>query len=341
MDAQRFNTLLLNGATKVLMAKEIPNTTLSRLSSLILFSIQNFQDRSVETLGPLFQLLHHLDNNGVSEMFTAILSQEPIFSGLQKLMVEADFATIVINTISNTNEDTMPYILMVVRIASLNPILSKNFHRTDVAKALLDLIPTQNIHIQNELWRAITALLSTKTVSVLRDAIAPAIEIVGDSYLTLNMFRIFAFDFLGKIILNDSSAIDLIVEGQVLEISMRLILQFSNCSNLIASIFRFYNNGFAFNVIRDWMVISLVPFLVVNASTNEHTAAVAYSYNFLTFLCMKSQSDIHLSKSLSAVSGYTTFVKNILIPYNTKMSEKYGGGFVDSPKRRNSQLFVD
>lgn len=343
IDQKIFNNALLSKATNVFIIKNVNPVIISRLSSILLYSIRNFPNDCLETCGVVIQLLQYVHITGVSEMFATICEFNSPLVEVQTFLEEAGFSRCVMNTLKLTSDkEVIAQIIRIVRMSSGNPVLMKSFKQPFIVEEMTKFLDYDDHFVISNLWRCLTGLICENTYHAESSVLEKAISIVKESFDDVQMYRVFAMDFIGKYIQYDKSVAKYYNDNQVLETAAELLVRFNNCTNLVTSIFRLFNNSFNIPAIIEWTIRSLIPILMGISIVEERNSAKAAALNFLTDLSTKSQTDKALAYALNNVPGYKDFCTTVLYPYNEVLFAKYGGRMEHRITRKPSTvLFGD
>ena len=112
---------------------------------------------------------------------------------------------------------------------------------------------------------------------------------------------------------------------QVQQVILRLIVQFPNSTNLIICIFKLIKYGIVWDEFSDQFIENFVPLMIVEASSDNKTAAQAKSKNLLwKFYTRPKYKSLRL-KIKNKIDNFKEFCFSVLDDYNQVMNSNYGG----------------
>ena len=341
VDAQYFNYMLLSKGSAIFYNKNISNVVLSRLSSLILYSTRNFPIFCRETCGLIIQLLQYVYANGVIEMFVQMCDYNSKMTDVQEMLLDAEFSKCVIAILNKkSDERILENLIKIVRMSCGNNILMKTFKTPDMANEIIKFVNHTDHYVKTQLWRCLTALICEENIDVLKAILPNAISIISEPFKKVDMYRVFAFDFLGKFLKYDNSISEYYDEEHVLEQSVRHMIDFKDSTNLLSSVFRLIINCLDSPLLCDIVLTSLVPSMMLMCKTDERNATKSFCLTFITELSTKSQRNKKMRQTLESLPGYKDFCKQILYPYNELLFAKYGGSFERRTTRKPSTVLL-
>ena len=128
------------------MNKNVSNVVISRLASLILYSLRNFSKICTDSCGLIIQLLQYVKITGVTEMFTQICDFNSPMTEVQHILVEANFSSCVMNCLNTpTDDETIEQLIRIVRMSSGNPVLMNSFKKPEITDRLKTFVDNKKI----------------------------------------------------------------------------------------------------------------------------------------------------------------------------------------------------
>ncbi|EAX85170.1 hypothetical protein TVAG_181660 [Trichomonas vaginalis G3] len=337
-----FNYALLSKATNIFIKSPAPDKVISRLSSLILYSIRNFPNDCLETCGIIIQLLQYIYVGGCAEMFQSICDFNSPCTQIQSFLVEASLSECVNKSLQTaSNKESICQLIRLIRMSSGNNVLAPSFKIPEICLSVITYIHEEDQYMQAQIWRCLTGLISETTYSTLSFVLEQAFDIVEQMQQKLNMSNIFTFDFVGKYIKFDTSVAPIYNDKRIFDFSIVLMEKYQDCTNLIVSICRLLKNALDIPELHPIVIRSIVPYMIFVTQTEKRNATIALSYSFLSDLVTKAQTQRVLKKELEAIPDFKVFCDKYLFPYNELLYAKYGGGFSRVNRRKSSSLFVD
>lgn len=273
-------------------------------------------------------------------MFQQICEYEAQSIEFLKILEKEEFGAKVLDILRNTTDDeTIGQLLRIVRISVDNSILKKSFRKPEFCECILKFMNNENLFVKTQFWKCITNITDENTCKITKIALTQALANVGESYTKVDVFRIFSFDFIGKLLFFDHSIVNILQEKQINEIVLRVICQFRDCTHLILSVFKYVRTSFGIPQMNDWNYKVFVPFMMATAKTSDRNTATASCYQMLCDLLTVSSKDKKMRKMLQNVHGWQSFSSNYLIPYIKLRDTNYGGPIIR--KYDGLPLFLD
>jgi len=340
IDGSVFSNTLFSESSNFITERQIPDIILSRFSSLLTYSISNYPKQSREACGLIFQLLQHVSNESVIDFYSSICLFNSPYVDIQQSLKEAEFSLCVVDGISkNTDQSLLPGLFRIIQMSSGNQILGSAFKKPQTALALMKHIENDDPETKKYLWRALTAVISAETAEILAPLFETAVAIVRNVQKSIRMFEIFAFDFIGKIILYAPNIVDRVENSRIIDISIGLIILFPDSSNLVASVFRFYRNISNYPLLTPRLFSELVPMMISIAKGNDRSALTSNCYLYILYL--NDSQNQSLKQTLENTIMYKQFYQSSLVPYEHILNTPYGGKIENTPGRSPSLFSLD
>jgi hypothetical protein len=166
----------------------------------------------------------------------------------------------------------------------------------------------------------------------------PAVARISEFAATAVGAQIHAVDFLARMLELRAWAAAACVDRALLEVILRLTIQFADSSNYMGAVFRFIRAGILWVALTDKMVAVFVPALAAEASDEMRTAASAHAFVLLDELEMLTHSDHHIAQGLQSLDIFAEFCERDLKRYRTIMNKDYGGPVAILPSVKAIQL---
>ena len=326
IDFDKFNSLLINKANKLLEQKVEDQRVIGRLSSIILYSALNCRNKSAVLAPLIIKLLAYVSYSGCAEIYHTLCDYNAESTEIEEALVQANFSNSIMYFLSKSEDnETISQLIKIIRMSAGNKIMKHSVRKPEICVQLFHFLKTEDHEIKTQIWRCLTALISEQTCLTLKQVIDNALSVVGESFDRVDMFRIFAFDFIGKLLHFLPSIAEELVSKQFLEITFKCIIQFPEATHLIASVFRFIRTAFTIPAMKKWFFSVFVPFMMATVKSKERNSAKSYCFLLLSDLEKAGEKDYQLKETLMRVHGYTKFCNEVLYPQLQVQNAHYGG----------------
>jgi hypothetical protein len=319
-------------ATEILAKQTVSTLLVSRLSTLLNTIVMKQRSGYTDSIGFLIQLLRFIDEPSVFSMFSSICSVSPKLTALQSVIAASNFAPLILSEFNGElSTEKLANLCAIVRVCLKNPILEREFATDSSLQKLLSLLNRDDILLQNQLWQALSALCTPVTFSKMADVQVRAIQILETSFLSLHMYHVCAFDFLGKYIYFAPNGFSEADATAIFNLVLRAAIAFPDATNLITSMFRFLRTAMHSIRFQADILTALVPIFTLLADSRHRTAIVAGSRQFLADLEVYRRTDRDVDRFLLADPDYCRFRNSHLRKYIEDCRVPYGGPISRKP----------
>lgn len=318
---------LLNAVKEVFGRKEPNPLILNRIASLITAAVEQKVKNIDDFCIFLFDFLPYCKELMVSNLYFEILKNDQGYINLQKRMVINGIPNYIAGyLISNeiSDDETIISLLKILTVGICNKVIGSSFF-TDNLFAAIDLLVSKDIslYVKNALWNFISEITNEYTLTRIEIYLHVAISIISDLYTSVHEYYIYVIEFISKLIQLKSIAIEQYISEQFLQVFIRLMEQFNNSTNFLASIFRLIN-ALINSEYAKIALLNLLPYISFVASSSEKNALNAFCNDFLiTFNQKKLPSK--LQKEIKNIDLYQEYLKFYQHNYSQKRKSPYGG----------------
>ena len=329
IDFDKFNNLFVAKSAELLSKTITDPSVIGRLSSILLYTALNARKQSIVIIPLVIKLLDYVAYPGCCEIYHSLCDYNAECEEVEEALVKANFSNSIMYVLSKKEDnESIAQLIKIIRMSAGNKILKPSIKKPEICVQLFHFMKSDDHEVITQLWRCLTALISEHTCLTLKQALPNAIEIVGASFSSCDMYRIFAFDFIGKLLHFLPSIAEELISKQIFEITFKCLIQFPEATHLIASVFRFIRTTFTIPEMKKWFFSVFVPFMMATVKGKERNSASAYCFLLLTDLEQASKSDFHLRDALNNVHGYSKFCEEVLLPKKQLQNAPYGGKII-------------
>ena len=324
-----FNNLFITKSSELLNQTIRDPTVIGRLSSILLYSALNAPKQSDSLIPLIIKLLDYVAYPGCCEIYHSLCDYNVECDEVGQSLVKNNFSNAIMYVLSKKkDEESIAQLIKIIRMSAGNKILNPTIKKPEICVQLFLFLKSDDHEIKTQLWRCLTALISEKTCLTLKQALPNALQVVGESFHSCDMYRIFAFDFIGKLLHFLPSIAEELIQKQIFEITFKCLIQFPEATHLIASVFRFIRTAYTIPEMKKWFFSIFVPFMMTTVKGKDRNSTSAYCFLLLSDLDQAAQNDIHLRNALKNVHGYPKFCEEVLLPKKQLQNSPYGGKIV-------------
>ena len=258
-------------------------------------------------------MLKHLpeEEPGVEDAIKVILSDER-YRVAQNHLVRSGFGCEIVSVIGASLS-----ILRIIATCAHGPI-GRALIEAGVVKALV-----QTDNHGADFWCAVATLASRdEIVADFDELVSDAVTAMSEPYSVPERFRIHAIDFVAAMARHESAALCAKVNMTFVEVLVRLAVQFQDCSNLQAAVFRLVEAGLKWSKCRSVFESYFLPFLIMEAGSKYRTATSANCAALLTKLTPEMKNGLGGKKAQVLIGDCR---RNFLVSYEARMKAPYGG----------------
>jgi hypothetical protein len=321
------NNLLFTEMAAVFALNAVSMPLRSRMAALMQSALTAPECSFDLALGYLVYLLPFSDEPGVSALFRA-LCQDSAYAELHRPLVDFGFVAIVVRDVrvaAGEGGGRLAGLLHVCASVAQNAVFRGAFAESQFLSALAEIGDGISAGIErNEYWGAVFAACGAETTGAMADFIEPAIAILSEPYDFVTADRIFAVDFIGKMVELRAPGLAAHLTQTFTEVLLRLIAQFPHSSNLQGAIFRLIKCGIEMEELSGLFVRQFIPYALMEGSSPVRSAAAAQSLRLLA----KFDADVKAGRvngSAIRPSMLGRFRDRFLAAYETIRRSEYGG----------------
>lgn len=328
MESLLQDDLFFTLATRVFSTEHDNFTFVSRFSTILYHILALFPAQAAESCAFIVRLLHYIEDDGVCHTLIGICNETSPLTESQRRLVESDFAGYVLKELKAESTDK-PYkiinMMKLIHASSHNKVLSTSFCSSEIVSGLYAFIDTTDLNILNQLWKTLESVLCIANMSEMSVYVNPAISLISGNFTVAHICHVYALDFLAQMLKYHSPQLSHFMDVQLIQVIIRIIVQFQSSSNFMGSVFRFLKAGLTWSQFTRTIVYEIVPALVIIANQKIRNAAAANSVVFLAELQKKRADNEIVHKTLSELEIFHDFCCKYLKWYNALMENGYGG----------------
>ena len=316
---------LRNVSCKVFGQESVSSVAINRLASLFKMVFQNVEIERIQNLFEFILLFWKYSSEPMVFEFLKFIITSNSMEQVQFYLLENDvvnFTFKLLNDTDHDNEEMVSSLMKIVTMLGSSSIFMEQFEI--IPCNILDSYLNTNINtIKNNLWEMIKEITFNFNVGVMEKYIEIAKEILYDSYSKVNLYIVHCLDFLAKIAQFESDFH--FADKQFLQVLIRLIIQFPNCSFLINEIFYLIKCLIDNNKTVESVLTNMVPFFCHISTMPEITSASSNCHKILNYITNIMQSNTSIQEILSKLDLYEEYFKYDYKPYQAKLTSNYGG----------------
>ena len=290
---------------------------LSRVCGLFAAGL-SFGDQGSERVGKVMSMIVAQlvsEEPGVEDAVKVILSEER-FRVAQANLIRRGFAAVIVGAVGGSES-----IMRVIAFCARGP----------VGRALVDANIAERLSlVENrggDFWWAVCALASREEMSKGQRQgfdvfVGEAVRVISEPYSTPDRFRIHAVEFLAAMAKGDSEALAERINMTFVEVLVRLAVQFQDCSNLQAAVFRLAEAGLRWSRSVDVFQKYFLPFVIVEAGSKYRNATSANCAALVVKLTPEIKKGLGGEKIQDRLIDLR---KNFLVTYEARLKAPYGG----------------
>jgi hypothetical protein len=274
------NDLFLVKATEVLMKLDVSLCLVSRLA-ILSGNIIAKSDPTTDLIAFLLPLLRFIEVPSVFSLFTDMCTPSCRFANLQAILVQAKFSRLVSSEFQgNGSSEKIVNLTAVVHNCLTNPIFHPSFASEPILCAISRLLISGDVAVMNLAWQVIVCACNEVTVSKMLDIKKLALTMVS-KIETLHIFHTSAIELLGKIVRYAPGWFEEGQGNELMQVLVRIILDFPNATNLIAAAFRCIRYAAKSGRFLGLVLTGVFPVLIGQAEGGARTTAAAMSLELL------------------------------------------------------------
>jgi hypothetical protein len=300
---------------------------ISRIATLLSQMITTFPEQSTECCGFVVKLIEFSDEPGVFDLIEQICAPKSKLTAIQVALLEAQFSEVLMNEVvlETANEARMASLIRIIRYSAANPVLSPGFRTPRILQTLAGLLGRASPSVAGELWLAASRIVCGSNLASAELFLTPAVARVSEYSAAVVYAQMHAVEFLARMLELGAKAAAACIDRALLEVILRLTVQFADSSNYMGAVFRFIRAGILWGPLTELLVAVFVPAMAAEASDTMRTAASAQSFVLLDELEILTHSDHNLATTLQTLDIFTEFCRRELKGYRKIMSHDYGG----------------
>lgn len=356
MKAVLHNSLLSTMAETILADKESPEYLIARLGVITLNCIMTAPKDAVKSITHLDKMLPHITNVSVLSCFERIFmthnSFDHVYSWLIKagivstfvdIMKKVDYRKPFVKEEEYTDNDWihLAAIYKLIYIASSNPKLVDAFACDEIFSCLMHIFHKAPEYIDGARWHAIYGLCGKKTAKKMEQFLPMCFATLYMPTERLSAIQVDCINFITNMLEFNPSISQMIIEGQILSVLSRLIIQFCNSSILHSSFRKFVVCALSRDLLWEKIIDSYVPVFMNECLRKDNGCLSATTWFLLVKIQWEAVQNPKVKAKLKMVSGYLQFCDKYLRGYNAVMRADYGGPVLrpeDLPARRPDDI---
>ena len=324
------NIILKNEAT--------PHYVVGRIGSLTLNIFYTSAKMAIETTNYIGILLDHLYLPSVLATFEKLFSESVRYETTQDWMIKNSIPQhitdlIVKTDVANVSDDQQYYSKDVLNLEGLykllllgytNHILKKGFQN----EATIQCVTKDNTGlpscIRGMKWTTIVMMCMNYYPENFYDKMDIAIQTITRPDTVLRNEVVQCINFLSMMLKHYSKeAGKRLSESQILNVLIRLIIQFPNASILHYAFRVFVVTCFQNKVMMPKVIATYVPLFIVE--THDHINGLFYASCWKLLINLDEKATKEAKKELAKIPEYDFFAKKELPAYKKKLNASYGG----------------
>lgn len=324
------NNCLFYKFANQLLAQNLQDPVVGRLSNLTLKLIETCIKGSLDSCGFLFKLVKYAENTGVSDLFSSIMEYKPEFEVAQHWLVnrniaqailqnfkEIDIDSLSLNDFESKDVEKLCSFYKMIEKGIQNPILSSLFTSNDLIKCLA--IQKEFVCcVEDRRWNTIISLANTNHSEHLKPLIKLAYSFLYENFDHIHQYHGMIIDFL-RITIKQS------YDENIANTLLKLIEKFPDCSLLHLSILSYFRDALELKLI-DEHSLQIIASQVYQAVqyTRLGTSLHATTMELFNMLVKDGKKHKSVKKILDKIDGFNNYSKNQLKTYKTILKSEYG-----------------
>jgi hypothetical protein len=314
-------------ATEALSPETVSRVFLHRLCRIFTSLVEAPMSKSSlsDCASLLLRLLKYIGETSVFGLFNTLCSPSSSFLALQRALADARFANCVIQELDRnlSSEETLN-MLSLICVCLKNPVFRSSFTCGAFVEQSLAYLNTADVFLLNQVWQALSLLVSECTLAEIASLKLNAITLLED-VSKLHMYHTFACDFLAQLIKLCPKTFSCEEKMRILSAVLALMDSFPNATNLIIALFRVIRAMVRSPQFLLFVMPSVFPYLIFEAQSSIRTAKSAISASFLCEVETSRKQSKVVDRFLSSSEQYRVFGSRFLRSYMHISNTSYGG----------------
>ena len=324
---------VLNICAEEVFSEPNPSSIMiNRLSDIVSYAFLFDPEKASRSCGYLYCLLKHSEMIGVRNLFKMLFTECKELEKAQEHIKSMNFPEYIsqelinikyddcdINDIMNPIYLKTEALFHIMEAGANNILFAETYQSNSILNCLLQYINVPDFVLSAQ-WGAISAITQIFSLEYRNFFISPAVKTFFSLNNKIKRYHCCALDSLTNCLKSSATFVD----NKFMDFLFGIFVKFNKCTELHFSIRKFINEVLQCPDVNILVTIKLAPVLINEIKMKEYATIVASSYQILNSIYQAGLSNNNLSNVLSE-NGFTEFADSILLKYNEKMNESYGG----------------
>lgn len=314
-----------------------PDQIIGRLAALTTNFLVTNPQKAFSNLEPLmFAFLDYVDNSSVLNFYENIFSNAAKATKAQIMLIERGIPHEIAKRIEEIDINRVSEIWdrYFLKFAGLYKLISTacnhaeyvdHFCTPEILAALTRTFRSLPSYVDGARWDAVISIMNKKSIKEFDLFIPLAISKLIGAISAPSTDVVSCINFITKLFALNESSIELLVNSQIIQIILRIAIQFENSSILLSAFAKFTMECLNHDISCDKVLNSYIPLFIATFNSPHYSNFVASSRLILVQISEEAKSSRALSKKLEKVEIYKDFKLSTLDKYRKKIDTHYGG----------------